>query len=199
MHPSVNGRRRLCVGLTGNMGCGKSTAAGIFAAEGWRVVDCDALVADLLAKDPGVAAAVAGRWGRDALLPGGGVDKAKAAARIFSDEAERLWFESILHPKVREGWKQAAAGEGPSLVEVPLLFEKNLEMNFDYTVCLYASVDIQVARLGRRGFGPGEALRRLSVQMPLDLKASKADFVLLNDGSLEFLTQQVRHITRQLI
>ena len=83
------------------------------------------------------------RWG-DAVFAEGAVDRRAVAARVFSDEAELRWLESLMHPLVRESW-QAAIDREPDahwLVEIPLLFEKRLETLFDLTVCVSSPPDV---------------------------------------------------------
>ncbi|WP_269527196.1 dephospho-CoA kinase [Coraliomargarita parva] len=180
------------VGLTGGIGCGKSTVVQLFEREGFRTIESDAVVRELLNSDPVVLAALEFRWGSDVLLKDGGADRKAVAERVFRDTAELKWLEELLHPLVRESWLGAVEAEPGAewLVEIPLLFEKRLETLFDLTVCVASPDSLVETRMRARGYSSDEIERRRRQQMPLDQKISRADYVLSNAGSLEFLKQQ---------
>jgi dephospho-CoA kinase len=186
-------RPRLVLGLSGGMGCGKSTATKLFAEFGFRTVDCDRIVRDELLPRADVVAAVAARFGAQVVGADGRLDRAAVATQVFGNDANRLWLETLLHPLVRESWRAALAGDLGArwVVEVPLLFEKGLENWFDSTVCVATSSALQLSRLQARGVPPDLAAARIAKQLPLPRKIAVADFVLLNDGSIDFLREQV--------
>ncbi len=190
----------LIVGLTGGMGCGKSTVAALFAECGFRRLDADQVVRDVLLRDPEVEAAVRTRFGAEVFDSDGRIDRAQLGARVFSDDAALAWLEDLLHPRLRAQWDAiyATARGEKFIVEVPLLFEKGLENRFDFTVCVTTSSDLQLRRLEQRGVPPGTARQRLAKQLPLARKCELADFVLLNDGTLPFLREQVSHLAGRL-
>jgi len=187
--------RGLRLGLTGGMGCGKSTAAGMFRELGFGVLESDEIVRELWKTDEKVKAAALKRWGNRVLggTGSGGIDRRKVAEIVFADPKELEWVEGLLHPRVRARWQSALAAEPPRdwVVEIPLLFEKNLASEFDFTLCLWASPALQAARLAARGFSPVEIAARQARQWPLQEKIARADRVALNDGSLEFLRRQI--------
>ena len=84
------------------------------------------------------------------------------------------------------------------MVEVPLLFEKSLQNWFDFTVCVASHPAVQLARLEQRGLPPPLARQRISMQLPLAQKIEVVDFVLLNDGSPDFLREQVVRLVNSL-
>jgi dephospho-CoA kinase len=190
----------LIVGLTGGMGCGKSTVAALFAELGFRRLDADQVVRDELLLDPEVVAAVRARFGGAVLDTGGRIDRARLGEVVFSDDAALAWLEQLLHPRLQARWEQIyAAAQGEKfIVEVPLLFEKQLQNRFDFTVCVTTSSELQLRRLEQRGVPPGIARQRLAKQLPLARKCELADFVILNDGTLEFLREQVSELARRL-
>lgn len=179
------------IGLTGGIGCGKSTVSKLFAERGFSTIDADAIVHRLLAEDGDTVREVVGVFGEGVLNSEGGIDRAELGKLVFAD-AERLKrLEGILHPRVRQAWESASASEGYWLIEIPLLFEKNLQKNVDLTICVFSDPQSQVERLERRGMNQAQALARMERQMPVSRKAELSDVVLLNDGSLKFLTEQV--------
>jgi len=82
----------MIIGLTGGLGCGKSTTAKIIATHGFRSMDSDIVVRDLLLPHPEVISAIHNRFGSDVLDGTGQVDRARLAARVFSDDAALLWL-----------------------------------------------------------------------------------------------------------
>jgi dephospho-CoA kinase len=189
----------MILGLTGGMGGGKSTAAGLFEEAGFRRIDSDRIVRDELLVAPLVVAKIAERF-PDVVNADGEVQRPLLAKRIFGNDADRLWLEELLHPLVYERWREllATAPKDRWVIEVPLLFEQGLENWFDFIVCVSTSSANQLARLIERGIPQSLAGQRISKQLPLALKLEKADFVLSNDGTLEALRLQVNHLATRL-
>jgi dephospho-CoA kinase len=185
----------MILGLTGGLGCGKSTAAGMFAAHGFATMDSDAIVRNVVLKDAAVIAAIREHFGNE-VLAAGEVDRRQVARRVFADQAALRWLEELVHPRVFVHWRTRLA-EAPDkawVLEVPLLFEKSLQNWFDFTVGVASHSTVQLARLEQRGLPPPLARQRISQQLPLAQKIELADFVLLNDGSLAFLREQVARL-----
>jgi len=191
----------LLVGLTGGMGCGKSTAAALFAERGFRRLDADQVVRDELLPSPDVALAIRARLGPAMLTGSGQVRRDKIAEKVFADPAALAWLEELLHPRLLARWREifAAASGVAFIVEVPLLFEKGLENWFDFTVCVTTDSATQLRRLESRGIPLEQARQRLVKQLPLARKCELADHVLLNDGSPEFLREQVAVLADRLL
>lgn len=188
----------LNIGLTGGIGCGKSTVVQLFKEAGWRTLETDAIVRELLAGSEVVKSALRERWG-DQVFRGEEVDRKAIAGIVFKDDAELEWLEALLHPLVREAWSEVltAQSDGDCLVEIPLLFEKRLETEFDLTVCVISPPDVVEARMVRRGYTGAEVEQRRSRQMPLHEKAKRADRVISNAGSLEFLKRQTHRLIEE--
>lgn len=180
------------VALTGGMGCGKSTSLECFAALGWQTARSDDLVHVVYREDDEAREALADRYGPEVLTPEG-VDRKKLAALIFKDEEELRWLEDLVHPRVKVRWQRILdSAPGVSvMVEIPLLFEKGLDSQFDHTVSVVTSGRAQRGRLLSRGLSEQEVDRRLSRQLSLAEKARLASLVLSNSGSLPFLQEQV--------
>ncbi len=192
----------LRVGLTGSMGGGKSTARELFKEAGWWTRDSDGIVRELLTQDEGLKRALVDHFGLEIVqreTPT--VINRKALAQIvFQDADELQWLEGLLHPKVREIWtsEMAAVRDRPALLEIPLLFEKNLEKHFDFTVCIETRLSVQLERLAAKGISPEWALPRIRRQLDIHEKVRRADYVLSNNGSITFLRQQTLLLIRNL-
>jgi dephospho-CoA kinase len=191
----------LIVGLTGGMGCGKSTAAAMFAERGFRLVDADRIVREEVLPDPAVAGAIGSKLGPATLAADGSVRRDRVAEVVFKDPASLAWLEELLHPRVLARWREifGQARNTAFIVEVPLLFEKGLENWFDFTVCVTTDSAQQLRRLEQRGIPPELAHQRLAKQLPLAQKCELADHVLLNDGSTGFLREQVNALAGRLL
>jgi dephospho-CoA kinase len=189
------------LGLTGGLGCGKSTAARLFAGHGFRHVDADLIVREkVLPSDP-VTAALRQRYGASVFDPAGEVDRPALARIVFAVDTERLWLEELTHPGFYEIARAIFRADPGAdyVVEVPLLFEKSLENWFDFTACVACDGNSQLARLEQRGLERALAGQRISKQLPLARKIELSDFVLWNDGSTAFLKAQVDRIAQSLV
>lgn len=178
------------------MGCGKSSVLRFFEELGCRVVDSDAVVKQLLNEDSAVQEQLGKRFGHS-IVTGGRVDRKALAAAVFGDSAHLKWLEELLHPRVREHWQSAVNSDQSAtwVVEIPLLFEKNLENHFEMIVCVSVSLHTQLERLAGRGFTREQSLARMAHQLPLEEKERRANFVISNNGSLQYTRLQVAQLS----
>ena len=183
----------LNVAITGGIGAGKSEALRAFARHGAATASADQIVHRLYA-DPEVQQALVKRWGEE-VLAGGEVDRQRVGEIVFADRDELLWLEALLHPRVvAEQARWRAEQTAPlAVVEVPLLYETGGDARFDAVVVITAPEETrrertQVADVSER------QVRLLSD----DEKADRADFVYVNDGSLEELDEFVRSVVQRL-
>ena len=189
----------MLIGLTGGIGCGKSSAGGFFAEHGFRVVDVDQIVKTQVLSNPEVVAAALARWGDGVIGPDEGLDRLRLASIVFGDSAERLWWEGVVHPQVGRIWRAVTAAEPAAdwIVEIPLLFEARLEKGFDFVVCVGANHRTQLNRAVVRGLTPAQAEQRIASQLPLASKLNLSHVVLWNEGSREFLHRQVAELVHR--
>ena len=190
----------MIVGITGGMGCGKSTVARLLETAGLRRLDSDELVREKVLRDPNVVSSLHRRFGPNVLTADGRVDRAFLADKVFADLKELQWLEELTHPLVFALWRAAFAAEPQArwVVEVPLLFEKGLENWFDFTLCVACSPALQLARLEQRGIPREFAGQRISKQLPLAQKIELSDIVLWNEGSTSFLQAEIDHLANRL-
>lgn len=186
------------VGLTGGMGVGKSTVSACLKNFGFQIIKADEIVRDLLKSDGEVIKSVRERWG-EAVFYDEKIDTTKISSIVFSQKPEELfWLEHLLHPKVRAIWlKQVESNSDLNwAVEIPLLFENKLEKFLDVVVCVTCSPVVQTFRLKLKGLRENQIKARIARQMPLAEKEKKADFVIMNNGGLDFLSLQVSYFLR---
>lgn len=191
--------RPVAVAITGGIGAGKSTALRAFAQHGAAVISSDEIVHQLLRDDPEVKRAVVERFGEEVLGPDGEIDRAKVGQIVFDDRPALAWLEQLLHPRVVAGylsWREdlATLPSPPKVcvTEVPLLYEVGGETRFDKVVVVTASPEVRISRR----IGPlREREQRL---LPEEEKATRADFVYVNDGTLADLDEFVSGVMATL-
>ena len=174
------------VAITGGIGAGKSEALRAFARHGAAVVSSDEIVHDLYEHDEDVRAALTERFGT--------TDRAAIGRIVFADRAELDWLERLLHPRVRERSEQWFAEQDAPLAvaEIPLLYETGGEARFDAVIVISAPRDVRESRA------------RVSVRarsdrlIPEDEKMRRADYVYVNDRSLEELDAWVAGVVQEL-
>ena len=188
------------IGLTGGIACGKSVVLEMFKEAGWHTLSADALVHELLDHDPEVIEAVISKFGIEVKASDASLNKKAIAKVVFADSQQREWLEGLLHPLVQKRWTSALDEEPDKnwVVEIPLLFEKKLEKDFDLVVCLSSSRENQLKRLQSRGMNEADAEARIASQAPQAEKIEKSDFVLTNTGSLNFLRKQFQILIESL-
>ena len=184
------------IGLTGGIGCGKSTVIAHLREAGLTTIESDAIVRQLLQSDGSIVSAIFERWGRAVAAPDGSLDRKAIARRVFSDDSDLRWLEQLLHPRVRERWESELhqSSSDQVVVEIPLLFEKNLETHFDFTVCVESAEFLVNRRMIGRGYSKEDVERRRRRQLPIQEKIERANFVLSNSGSLQFLKLQTQRL-----
>ena len=193
----------LLVGLTGGIGSGKSTVAAMLAERGAVVIDADELARRAI--DPGTPGfdRVVEAFGPDVLTPGGEIDRAELAARVFSDEEARRTLESIVHPEIFKLLLQRVEElrDTSSVVvfDAPLIVETGFHEACDVLVVVTASVETQIERLvASRGMTDGAARDRIAAQAPMEEKVRVADVVIVNDGNFGELREQVDRLWPEL-
>ena len=181
----------MVIGLTGGIGCGKSAAAACFAEFGFNVVDADRLARQVL-ESAACVSQLRARWGDACLGADGRPDRRWIAAKVFGDSKELAFLEGLTHPEVAR-LRQAAVVDTKRhhVVEIPLLFEKNLTAGFGVIACVACTEETQRARLLKKGLAGEEISRRIASQMLLSEKVKRSDVVLWNEGEPEFLRAQV--------
>jgi dephospho-CoA kinase len=182
----------MVIGLTGGIGCGKSTAAACFAELGFVVIDADQLARRVLESHVCVSR-LRERWGTACLDKQGVPDRKWIAAKVFNDPDERAFLESVTHPEVARLRREATADASIDyVVEIPLLFEKELADGFSSVVVVACSDEVRRVRLRCRGLSDEEISARIASQLSLVEKVKRANVVFWNDGEPAFLREQVR-------
>lgn len=184
-------KKPLLIGITGNIGSGKSTFCNFLVANGLKVISADA-VANQHLEDPAIKEALIKRYSTAILSPsnednGKGIINRKILADIvFGSEEETQYLNSLIHPLVLHDFQRIVeqSNEEALCFEVPLLFEANLQDCFDYIVLISASLETRLMRLEKRGENRTKAQQRMLHQIPDTEKRFLVDLVIENDGDL---------------
>jgi dephospho-CoA kinase len=190
--------RPLTIGLTGGIAAGKSEALAAFERLGAATISSDAVVHELLETEPLLPRLIE-RWGRK-VAPGGHVDRDRIGSIVFADTDELKWLEGQIHPLVGERigtWLASLPQEANvAVVEVPLLFEVGMADAFDTTVAVVASDDVRSERARARGHALVD--EREARQLAQAEKASRAEHVVQNDGSIGDLERELSTLVEKL-
>ena len=187
------------IGITGGVGMGKSTAAKLLREQGVPVLDSDDIAREVVAVGEPALMEIPEIFGADFLNAKGQLDRAKMAAHIFGNDAEREKLETIIHPRVRERWlaqmETWRADDVPlGVVVIPLLFEVGAEAEFDFIICVACTGNTQRERLRARGWDDAQIAARIAAQMDVAQKIERADQVMWTEGDVGLLREQLQRI-----
>lgn len=192
------------VGLTGGIASGKSTVSKMLSQVGFPIVDAD-LVAHRLQQpgQPGFERLV-DHFGRGILTGGGELDRSRLGQLAFGDPVARDELNQAMQPLIREEIMAQVAnfkrtGVPVVVIDVPLLFEQHYDDDCDLTVVVTVDRAHQLQRLQQRNdYDRVTALARIDAQLPLTVKAARADIVIDNNGDYHQLQKQVAQLVKRL-
>src|SRR5690348_3754115 len=201
----VGGKQMLVIGLTGNIGSGKSTVAQLLSERGATIIDADVLARRAVEFGTPAYDRIVKRWGTSIIGPDRELDRGALRRTVFGDAAQLEELNEIVHPEVenlRQRLLDEARQRGDRIVvcDIPLLFEKHMAPRFDRIILVDAPRPIRLERLVRdRGLRETEAMDMIAAQMPAELKRAGADFIIENAGTLNALEQQVLDVWNTLV
>jgi len=204
MTHSVQESAMLLVGLTGNIGSGKSTVAQMLSERGATIIDADVLARRAVELGTPAFAKIVARWGSSILAPDGHLDRAALRRVVFADHAQLEELNQIVHPEVeslRARLIDQAKRRGDQVVvcDIPLLFERHMTDRFDRIVLVDSHRAIRLERLVKeRGLRETEAMDMIAAQMPAELKRARADYLIENIGTVRELEERVSEMWQSL-
>jgi dephospho-CoA kinase len=194
----------LRVGLTGNLGAGKSAVGELFRRWGAQVVDADDVAREVTEPGQPALAAVVSEFGSDALNAEGRLDRDALRRRIATDPLARSRLEAILHPpivaRIAERLADAEAdGIEVAVATVPLLFETGMAAAFDAVVLVDAPEETRLARVVESGkMTESDARAIAAAQAPAAEKRARVDAIVENDADLRTLERRARAVWEEL-
>ena len=194
----------LAVGLTGNIGSGKSTVAQLLSERGATIIDADVLARRAVELGTPAFDMIVRRWGTSILSPNGHLERSSLRRIVFSDPTQLEELNKIVHPEVERLRVQLLdearqRGDRITVCDIPLLFEKHMAPSFDRIVLVDAPRPLRLERLVRdRALRETEAMDMIAAQMPAELKRAGADYIIENDSTLNELERRVAGVWTQL-
>jgi len=187
----------LKIGLTGGIGCGKTTVARIFENLKIPVIDADEIAHQLVAIGQPALAQITHEFGKDLLNPDGSLNRKKLRELIFSDPQQKQKLETILHPLVYESIKtELKQLKAPyCIICIPLLFETNMAYFVDRILVVDCAIETQIERVRNRDNMTIERIQSIiNSQVPRAFRKAKADDLIDNSETDDRLAEQVKKL-----
>ncbi len=191
-------KEKILVGLTGNLGSGKSTVGSFFKELGADVINADEIGHIVLQQ---VKDEIIQKFGNEIINSDGEIDRRALAHRAFMNRESVEMLNNIVKPHIVRLIDELVKKSRARIVVVDgaLIFEYNMEDYFDYIVYVYTPETISIERFMKRtGYSEEMARRILSYQIPADLKIEKADFIIENTGTIEELKKKAQKVWDKL-
>ena len=192
------------IGLTGGIASGKSTVTKILRTLGYEVLDADEISHQVTDVGGPALAQIFKVFGAEVQNSDGSLNRKVLGSKVFGRVEELKKLEAIVHPLVRqkiadEKTHHEKTGRPVLFYDVPLLYEKHMQKDFDAVVLVSSSEKMQKLRLMQRNsLTEKEAEARLQSQIPLKEKETKTPFVIHNDRDLVFLESEVKRVLNEL-
>ncbi len=186
----------MVIGITGNLGAGKTTVADMFRRLGARIIDADRIAHTIMKPRSSAYKEIIAVFGRG-ILAGSYINRSRLAEMVFSDKKKLKKLNKITHPRIlriiKSRIKKLSDNE-TLVIDAPLLIESGLKSRVDRLIVVECDPEIQMRRLKERGLTANQIRARLSFQLPQSEKARFADFVIDNRGRRSRTEKQVREI-----
>ena len=193
----------LKIGLTGGIGCGKSTAVDAFRALGADIIDADKISKDLVKTGNPVLAEIVRVFDKSILLPNGDLNRDKLKEIVFSDAQALQKLELIIHPEIRAEINHQIAVLSDSayvIVDIPLLLEKNYSELFDRIVVVDCLPEQQIKRVIQRDELDVVTIKSIiKTQVSRETRLIAATDVLDNSGNINTLKDQVKNLHKDFL
>lgn len=190
------------VGITGGIGSGKSAVTDYLETKGIAVVDADKVARVVVEPGTSGLSAIVDHFGKDILLPSGGLDRAALRSVVFDNPDERKVLEKITHPRIREEiGRQLSDASSPYVVLAsPLLLESGQNSFTDYVVVVDVPEAIQLSRTMERDDNSEQLVKSImAAQLDRKTRLSRADTSISNDGTLEELHARLDDLHKDLL
>ncbi|MFH1333732.1 MAG: dephospho-CoA kinase [Pseudomonadota bacterium] len=183
------------VGLTGGIGCGKTTVAKLFREHDITIIDADQIAREVVAAGSPALKKIEEKFGPEILQKDGSLDRQKLRDIIFNDDRAKKWLESLLHPLIRKQMLQRGkAAKSPYVIfMIPLLIESLEAYSFlDRILVIDAPLELQIQRVKERDQTPRETIQKIiRTQVSRAERLKRADDVIDNSKDLKHLKHQV--------
>ncbi|HOH82370.1 MAG TPA: dephospho-CoA kinase [Candidatus Syntrophosphaera thermopropionivorans] len=189
----------ILIGITGNIGSGKTTFCNLLEEQGFKVIYADEIAQQQL-NQPDTLKTLIKRWGKG-IVKNGQPQRDKIAEIVFNNKSELDFLNSIVHPKTLSALQQIVdnSTEKYLFFEIPLLFEAGLELCFDYIILIRAPREVRINRLLQKGKETREQIEaRINAQIDDQDKIPLCDLVIDNSNDLTELNNQLNSLLSTL-
>lgn len=193
----------MVIGITGEIGAGKTTLAKIFKSWGAELLSGDEIGWELLEPEEPTYKLILQRYGRDILDTEGRIDRRKLGRIVFSSDEEMKMFNSLIHPellrRLRDRIEKAKKRSPIIFVDAALIVEWKMAEEFDKIIVVVADEKRRIERLKHsRRLCDEELKDRLKSQLPREVKIRYADWVIENNGDIRELREKASKIWRDI-
>lgn len=188
--------KKIKVAITGGIGAGKSLVSNYLINQGFPVLFSDDIAKDLMQSDKDVINLIKKEFG-DESYSNNKLNTKYLSEKIFSDENNVDKINAIVHPivieKINEQLKNLFINNNIVFVEIPLLFESELQDHFDFVILVYANENLRIKRtIERSNLTEDEVKKRMAFQIPDENKKDKVDFVIDNNSTIQELESRIK-------
>lgn len=190
----------MIIGLTGSIASGKTTVSNMLREKGFPIVDADEIARLVVEPGSSVLVDITSLFGDEVLLDDGSLNRVFLGEKVFGDEQARLALNAVIHPAIRkEMLKQKTEwikkGEKTIIMDIPLLFESNLQSFVDKIIVVSVTPEIQKERLKKRNvLSDEQAEARIKSQLSMKVKEQGADAIIFNNTTVNEASTQLDEI-----
>lgn len=177
------------IAITGTIGSGKTTVSNYIRSKGYYVFDADKVNSKLLEK--GNLGYVEVKKQFNEVFDNDELNRSKLASIVFNNEDLKKKLESIMHPLILKEMLKESKKHSIFFAEIPLLFESNWDIYFDYTFLVVCDFNIAIDRLILRDLSKEESIKRIDSQYDEEVKKKRATEIIYNNSNLNDLYKEV--------
>lgn len=187
------------IGITGGIGTGKTTVCKYLHSLGYKVLSADETAHQLMRQGEVNYQKIKEHFGEGILESNGEISREKLGTIVFKDAKKRKELEALTHENILKTMFEESSGAGLFFLEIPLLYEAGLENRLDDVWLIDCSLEEQLRRVSKReDLDNKKSKEKLKAQMPREAKLAKASSVIVNDGDLCKLEEQVQRLLTEL-
>lgn len=193
------------VGLTGGIGSGKSTVAGIFFKKGIDIIDADQISHEVIEIYPEIKNIIKCCFGKDFFDDNNNLLRRKLGDCIFKDKDKKEKLESIIIPYIKDEILKRMNdckknGKSICIVDAPTLIESGLYKHMDYNILVWTDEKTQIERVKERdGMTSEQVSNRIKSQMPLESKKHYADYIINNNGNISDAASAAENVIKDIL
>ena len=191
----------MVVGITGGIGCGKSSVTDQLKRLNVDIIDADIIAREIVEPGKFALRKIVEHFGKEVLLPDGSLDRAKLRVIIFSEKEKKDWLEDLLHPLIRDEIRTQIKSASSEYVVLSsaLLLETGQKNLVDMVVVVDIPETLQIERTTLRDSNSSELVKKIiNSQLKRDERLSRADIVIDNSNSLDELSSKIKKLHSDL-